>query len=326
MLVQGVGQERDLGRVEVAGGVDADDLGADPPGDLADVGADRGHAGSFTRLRLDGTREAVVLAQGGAGVLGAEQAAPLQFGHDEVDEVVEPARQGRRHDVEAVRGAAGEPVLQLVGDLVRRAGEDAVPASAGEAIEQLPDRQVLAPGQVDDQLEPALAALGEAADVGQRAVERVAGDVVVEHLRQLPQPVVRRDQRVQLGLALAGLGFGAAEDRRDAGEDLELVRRAAVPGEPALDVVVERLALGEGLLRGEHRFGVPGGELLAGLATTRPAPAAGGPGVGVRCSAARAPGSARRRARSAGSGRCRRRSRSPGRPAPRRPPSCPTAS
>src|SRR3954447_10577150 len=54
VLVQGVGQEGDLGRVEVAGGVEADDLGADPPGDLADVGAERGHAGSFTRLRLAG--------------------------------------------------------------------------------------------------------------------------------------------------------------------------------------------------------------------------------------------------------------------------------
>src|SRR3954453_10807269 len=42
----------------------------------------------------------VGLAQRGAGVLGAEQAALPQYRDDVVDEVVEPAREVRRHHVE----------------------------------------------------------------------------------------------------------------------------------------------------------------------------------------------------------------------------------
>ena len=47
-------------------------------------------------------RQAEIFAQGLALVLAAEQAAPLQLGHDQVDEVVEPARQVGEHHVEAV--------------------------------------------------------------------------------------------------------------------------------------------------------------------------------------------------------------------------------
>src|SRR6185503_3640858 len=66
-------------------------------------------------------RQAEVLAQGPALVLGAEDAAALQLGHDLVDEVVEPARQVGEHDVEAVGGFGLEPLLHLVGDHRRRA-------------------------------------------------------------------------------------------------------------------------------------------------------------------------------------------------------------
>ena len=90
-----------------------------------------------------------MLAQGRAGVLGAEQAASLQFGHDVVDEVVEPAGQVRRHDVEAVGGALVEPVLDLVGDLLGGAGEDPVAAAAGEPLDQLADGEALPAGQVE---------------------------------------------------------------------------------------------------------------------------------------------------------------------------------
>src|SRR5260370_627073 len=38
-------------------------------------------------------RQAKILAQCAALVLFAEQAAPLQLGHDQIDEIVEPARQ-----------------------------------------------------------------------------------------------------------------------------------------------------------------------------------------------------------------------------------------
>src|ERR1700722_10736900 len=47
-------------------------------------------------------RKAEVFAQRLALVLGAEDAAPLQLGHDLVHEIVEAARQVGEHDVEAV--------------------------------------------------------------------------------------------------------------------------------------------------------------------------------------------------------------------------------
>ena len=53
-------------------------------------------------------RQAQILAQRGALVGGAEQAAPLQFRDHHLDEIVEPLRQHRRHDVEAVGGPADE--------------------------------------------------------------------------------------------------------------------------------------------------------------------------------------------------------------------------
>ena len=57
-----------------------------------------------------------------------------------------------------------------------------------------------------------------------------------------------------------------ADHRRDAGQDLDAGRgrgrRAATRG---LEVAVEVLALGEGLLRGEDGLGVAGGEVLAVL-------------------------------------------------------------
>ena len=83
--------------------------------------------------------------------------------------------------------------------------------------------------------------------------------------RQLRQPVGRVDQGVELGLLGLRLLLGAADDGADAGQDQQVLGPSAVRGEPSLEVGVEVLRLREGLLRGEDRLGVPGGELLAGL-------------------------------------------------------------
>lgn len=52
-------------------------------------------------------------------VLGPEQPTPLQDRDDLFDKRVQQGRQDRRHDVEAVRGGAGKPVLDHVGNLRR---------------------------------------------------------------------------------------------------------------------------------------------------------------------------------------------------------------
>src|SRR5580692_7962044 len=66
------------------------------------------------------SRQAEMIAQGGAFVIAAEQAAYLQFRDDARDKVVEPTRQIREHDGEAVAGFGFEPFLHFVGNGLRR--------------------------------------------------------------------------------------------------------------------------------------------------------------------------------------------------------------
>src|SRR5262245_6920074 len=73
-------------------------------------------SGRFQSRRRGWPRQTKVIAQRGPRIVAPEQAAPLQLGHDEVDEIVERARKIGRHDDEAVGHAAGEPLLEFVGD------------------------------------------------------------------------------------------------------------------------------------------------------------------------------------------------------------------
>src|SRR3546814_4824003 len=77
-----------------------------------------------------------MLAQGGAGVFLAEQATALEFGHDELDELLIGARDVGGGDDEAVARTLDEPLLHLVGDLLRAADEgDLGAAAAGDLHE-----------------------------------------------------------------------------------------------------------------------------------------------------------------------------------------------
>src|SRR3954470_4327908 len=64
-----------------------------------------------------GPRKSEMFAQGTALVFGPEQAASPQFGQQQLDEIVEPAGQERRHQVEAIAAVSAKPLLHLVGDL-----------------------------------------------------------------------------------------------------------------------------------------------------------------------------------------------------------------
>src|SRR5260370_40521317 len=76
----------------------------------------RRHLGA-AEMGIDRHRQPHPLAQRLALVGLAEQAAALQFGNHQVDEVVQAARHNRRVDVEAVAGLLGVPGLDLVADL-----------------------------------------------------------------------------------------------------------------------------------------------------------------------------------------------------------------
>src|SRR5467141_2564525 len=82
--------------------------------------------------------QTVMLAQHCPGVFGPEQPAPLQNRDHLGAEHVELRRQQRRHDIEPVRGAVCEPILDQLGNLFRGPGGDKMPARTGQIAEQLP--------------------------------------------------------------------------------------------------------------------------------------------------------------------------------------------
>src|SRR6516225_9409736 len=70
-----------------------------------------------TGVAADRAPEAEIFAQRAPLVFGAEQSTPLQFGHNQLDEVVDPLGQHGGSDVESVGGSRVEPFLHLVGDV-----------------------------------------------------------------------------------------------------------------------------------------------------------------------------------------------------------------
>src|SRR5712671_5219611 len=80
----------------------------------------RGSAAPRGRLR-EGHAE--ILAQSLAGILLAEQAAPLQFRHDEANEVFISARDMCGGNHKAVAGARDKPLLEPVCNLLRAADD-----------------------------------------------------------------------------------------------------------------------------------------------------------------------------------------------------------
>src|SRR5262249_11845669 len=100
-------------------------------------------------------RQAEILPQRPAFVVAPEQAAPLQFRHHAVDEVVEPAGQVGELHREAVGAFGGEPFLHLVGDGLGRPDHGEA-GKAAETLGELSDGEVFPPRQVDRPLPPAL--------------------------------------------------------------------------------------------------------------------------------------------------------------------------
>src|SRR5690242_3906603 len=92
------------------------------------------------------TRQAELIAQRRAFILGPEQSARLQFGDHKRHEIVEPSGNVRGLDEEAVAGVVEKPSFHLVDDLLGRADERTLAARPGEAHEELPDAELLLAG------------------------------------------------------------------------------------------------------------------------------------------------------------------------------------
>jgi len=78
-----------------------------------------------------------MVAQRPALVLLAEQAAALEFRHDERHEVLVGARHVGRGDDEAVAAAFLEPLLHPVGDLLRPADPGVVQLAAAAVVDEV---------------------------------------------------------------------------------------------------------------------------------------------------------------------------------------------
>jgi hypothetical protein len=185
-----------------------------------------------------------VLAQGPPGVLGPEHPALAQQRDHVLGEGLEAGRQDRRHHVEPVGSARLGPFHDRVRHLLRRPGEGPVPPAAAESADELAHGEVVPPGQLGEQLEPALRAFDQRPGVhllGQPAVQFQPLRRYLEHLGQLGQAVLGDDQLLEFGLQCPGLGLGRADGWHQAGQDLDLVRVAAETADAGLQVGVELL-------------------------------------------------------------------------------------
>src|SRR3546814_16589281 len=124
-----------------------------------------------------------MLAQGGAGVFLAEQATALEFGHDELDELLIGARDVGGGDDEAVARTLDEPLLHLVGDLLRAADEGDLGAAAAGDLHEVAHGRVPLAGDADDEIAGAVAT-GHAGQpvVGERPAPALPGEVSAHHL------------------------------------------------------------------------------------------------------------------------------------------------
>ncbi|GDY67505.1 hypothetical protein SAV14893_068980 [Streptomyces avermitilis] len=187
-----------------------------------------------------------------------------------------------RDQDEAVGGVGLDEGVDGLGDGGRGADEGLAAAGLDDQVADRPvvGRGALAPFAGGGQRVAVHPDLGTAAgdgvfaevrvDVGQRAVRVVRGQVAVpDELQVLDRGGAADLLAAYLAGQLPGLGVRVAEDEGRGGQDQQLVVGTAVPGQAALDVRVERLALLEGAVPAEDGVRAGGGELAPVVGVAR---------------------------------------------------------
>src|SRR5450830_1129673 len=82
-------------------------------------------------------RQPQMIAQRAALIFGAEQAASLQLRHHQINEIIKSGREVGWHDVETIGSLSMEPFFQCIGNVLRRAADDAVTACTGHHVVKL---------------------------------------------------------------------------------------------------------------------------------------------------------------------------------------------
>ncbi|KGC34693.1 hypothetical protein DO62_3207 [Burkholderia pseudomallei] len=180
-----------------------------------------------------------LLAQRARRVVGLIGAAPLQLGHDELDDIDERLRRHRVCEVEAVHVGLVDPRLQIVGDLARVADrhrpEPADAAPARDLAHRPLARRIGARQRLDGRLDRV------ALDVLEGLVKRVFRQIdagPAGHQRECA--LVARVAAI-VGVLRVRVGRRAARDHRVQVEDQHVARIAAEPLHARADVGDERL-------------------------------------------------------------------------------------
>lgn len=214
-----------------------------------------------------------MVAQGRAGVGGAEKAPLPQDRQDAVDERLEFGVVHRRHDVEAVRRADPVPVGDVVGDLLGGARNDVVAAPATEPADDLARGEVALVGERENEIRPGHlpAELRRIPDhvPRQRPVEVDVLRIDADDRRQRSDGVPRHDQIVEVVDGPQRLGLRIPDDGDDAGEDLHGVGGPAMALRGGADALGEFQPAADLPLGREHRVGVLPRDVDAGIGGTR---------------------------------------------------------
>ena len=106
-------------------------------------------AGRWMRGPQTGRAAGELLAQRARDVVAAVDAAPLQLGHEEVDDVGVGLGKDLARDVEPVHACRVHPLLELVGDIVGRADDERARSGqrdvARRRVRRPPGRDLAAP-------------------------------------------------------------------------------------------------------------------------------------------------------------------------------------
>src|SRR6516225_4088577 len=123
--------------------------------------------------------QAEMVAQSLALVVAAQEAAVLEFRHNQVDKISECAREIGRQYVVAIGGTLGEPLFEGVGNPSWGAADDPVAARRRGEVVEVAQGHVLPPRHLVEHAVEGAAGFGRRRR-RYRCVERVATDIVAD--------------------------------------------------------------------------------------------------------------------------------------------------
>src|SRR5262245_8547277 len=132
-------------------------------------------SGGVLEIAVRWSFESQMIAQRRTRIVPTKQATALQFWHDTVHEILEPAGHGVELHHEAVAGSGTKPVLHDVGNVLRRALDGLTTALIAQV--QLAQSRLLLANDLNDPIEERLVQVGRLWKLAflDRIVERQSG-------------------------------------------------------------------------------------------------------------------------------------------------------